>query len=228
MSIFDKRYIEIKFRDKIFGSLPGNREIFEAWMRSKFEDPENTENTETDLDLDHEMEQSTTQFRKDEYGIYMHAYQLKAMLGQCGSLLEFTTKKRGTKNTLKEGTFIKGMDENGSFTGEKVYLLPRRTEHEGVESFTGNVSTAQGSRSIINNVQFCEQPTLRFQLWLLQNRIQEDNRGKKLSIDDFSQILELAQEVGLGGARKFEKGKFDVIANIPFHEFAQESWQLKD
>lgn len=210
MSIFTEHYLELKFRDKIYGGLPGNREIFEAWMASKFEDPENTENTETDLDLDKEIEQNTSQFRCDEQGIYINAHQVKAMIAQCASLLELTTQKRGSKNTLKEGTFIKGVDEEGNFTGEKIYLLPFRKEPDGVDSFTGNVSGPQGSRSIISNVQFCTQATIKMQIWMLTNRM-GDNRGKKLTLGDVENILQLGQEVGLGAVRKFEVGKFDVI-----------------
>ena len=34
-------YVELDIREKIYGTLPGNREIFEGWMQAKFDDPEN-------------------------------------------------------------------------------------------------------------------------------------------------------------------------------------------
>lgn len=212
MSVFTEHYVELKFRDKIYGGLPGSREVFEKWMEGKFAAPENTENTETDLDLDKEIQENTNQFRCDERGIYIGAYQIKAMIAQCGSLLELTTTKRGSKQTLKEGTFVKGIDADGSFTGDKVYLLPLQTEANGSESFTGTVYTPHGTRSIITHTQYCLQPTIRFQMWMLTNRLQSTGHGKKLNFVDFQNILQLGQEVGLGAMRNMEAGKFDVVA----------------
>ena len=212
MSVFTHYFAELQFREKIYGGLPGNREIFEKWMQGKFANPENTENTATDLDLDKEIEENTNQFRCDERGIYIGAYQLKAMIAQCGSLLELTTSKRGSKQTLKEGTFIKGIDSDGNFTGDKVYLLPLRKEADGKESFTGNVYTPNGQRSIITHTMYCVKPTIRFQMWMLSNRLQTTGHGKKLNFEDFQNILQLGQEVGVGAMRNMEAGKFDVVS----------------
>ena len=222
MSVFTEHYAELKFRDKIYGGLPGNREIFEKWMEGKFTDPENTEKTETDLDLDKEIQENTNQFRCDEHGIYVGAYQIKAMIAQCGSLLELTTNKRGSKQTLKEGTFIKGINADGNFTGDKVYLLPLRTEPDGKDSFTGNVFTPHGNRSIITHTMYCSEPTIRFQMWMLTNRLQETRQGKKLNFEDFENILQLGQEVGLGAMRNMEAGKFDVVEFKTWTDFEDE------
>ena len=211
MSIFQQYHVELKFRDKIYGGLPGKDDLFQAYMRGKFEDPENTENTATDLDLDKEIEENINQFRCDENGIYIGSYQLKAMIAQCGALLELTTSKRGSKQTLKEGTFIKGIDADENFTGEKVYLLPLKKEADGFDTITGNVYTPQGSRSIITNASYRLQPTISFQMWVLTNRLQATGHGKKLTFADFENILTLAQEVGIGSLRNHESGKFDIV-----------------
>lgn len=210
--MFTKHYVELRFRENIYGTLPGSPDVFQKWMEYKFADPENTENTATDLDLDKETEENTIRFRCDDRGIYIGAYQVKAMIAQCGSLLELTTSKRGSKQTLKEGCFVKGIDADGNFTGDKVYLLPLRSEADGTDNFTGTVYTPQGSKSIITNAAYCTHPTLQFQMWVLTNRLQATGHGKKLNFDDFQNILQLAQEVGLGGLRNMEKGKFDVVA----------------
>ena len=220
-NLFQYNYAELKFRDKLYGTLPGDKDIFEGWMRSKFDDPENTENTAKDLDLDKEIEEKTTTFRCDDVGIYVHAYQIKAMIAQCASLLELTINKRGSKQTLKEGTFIKGINAQNEFSSDKVYLLPYRKEADGTDTFTGTVSGPQGSRSIISHVHFCQEPTIQFQMWMLQNRMQASNRGKKLNFEDFQNIFELAQEVGLGGNRNHEVGKFDLIKFCPWDEYLE-------
>ena len=100
-------------------------------------------------------------------------------------------------------------------TNEKVYLLPLRDKADGQDSFTGTVTGPQGSRSIISNSEFCLRPTLRFQMWILGNRLQADNRGKKLTVEDYQNILEFGGELGLGAHRNMEKGKFTCLQFDP-------------
>ena len=190
MSIYNRFYVELDIRDKIYGTLSGDREIVE------------------------EVEKNTRQFQCDENGIYISAYQIKAMIAQCGSLLELTTDE-----TLTEGLFIKGINADGDFTGDKVYLLPLRKSADGKDDFIGNVTGVIGSRRLISNSQFCSQPKLRFQLNILANLMQDDVYRKKLTVEDFEHIFEHGQEVGLGAHRNMEAGKFDVVRFCAWDEY---------
>lgn len=223
-SLFQKYYLEIDLRGRVYGGASSDPEIFSKWTASKFPDnPEITEKFETDLDLTKEVELQTNQFRNDAsnngQGIYLHVYQMKAMIAQCASLLQITTKKKGSKQTLKEATFVKGIDADGTFTGEKLYLLPTRQKADGIETFHGNVPTPKGSRSILKNVQFCENAIVKAQMWILNARLSADNRGKGITMNDMSTILALAQEVGIGACRKFESGKFDVRHFVTWEDY---------
>ena len=211
--------VEIKVRDKIFGGLPKSQSTVESYVKAKF-DSDDTSPTDTDLDLNEEIEKYTVGFRCDDFGIYIGSYQVKAMLKQTASLLDLTIKKRGSKQTLSEGTVIRGIDGENNLTGDKVYLLPIALEPTGIETLTGHVSTPQGKRDIMRNAEFVSEPTLKFQLWLLQNRIGDDNRSKKLTVSDVKLILAHGCEVGLGSMRSYAAGKFDVVK---FEELGESS-----
>ena len=178
MSIYNRFYVELDIREKIYGTLPGNREIFEGWMQSKFDDPENVENTAKDLDLDKEIEKNTNQFRCDEIGIYMGSYQIKAMIRQCANLLGFTMDKRGSKQTVSEGSFIMGINADGDFTGEKVYLLPLRTEADGKDNFTGNVTDRRAVGALFPTVNSVNIPNFAFNSRSLQTECKTIGAGK--------------------------------------------------
>ena len=200
--------IELQFREKVYGGLPKDEEALKAYVKAAFQS-EDTSPTADDLDLQEETDKRTVGFKKDDIGVYVGTYQLKAMLGEAASLLEFTVKKRGSKQTFKEGLNIKGMNDDGDFTGEQCYFLPLKKEIDGTEMHTGNVSTPMGNRSIIKTLEFVEKPRLKFQISILENRMGEGNT-KKLTVTDFKLCLAHARELGLGSHRKYQAGKFDI------------------
>lgn len=203
-------HIELKFRDRVFSGLPKNTEVLEAYVQSKF-GSDDTSPTDTDLDLSEEVDKRSTHFRKTEQGIYIGGYQIKSMISEAASLLELTVKKRGSKQTLKEGLSVIGINENDQLTGDKVFFLPNRTKADGTYTHTGNVSTPQGNRSIIKSMEYIEQASIKFILNILENRMQDDNRGKKLTTDNIKECLAHSRELGIGSHRKYDAGKFDVV-----------------
>ena len=229
--LYRKFEVEIKLRDKIYGGLPKSKELIEAYVKSKF-DSDDTELTETDLDLDEETEKLVNGFRADDNGLYYGSYQMKAALKQAASLLKITVQKRGSKQTFGEGLFIKGVrrpDEKAfvdeteftedataegisKLTGEKIYFYPLRKKPDGIEEFTGNVSTPMGNRSILKALEYVEKATLKFEVWVLNVRMGADGRSKDITADDIEICLELAREGGIGSNRSYEQGKFDIIS----------------
>lgn len=211
--------VEVKMNDRLVGSLPLNTEMLESYVKAKF--PEAEDDTEafiaTDLELDEEKERSMTGFKKDDRGIYVGGYQIKAMLAESASLQEITIKKRGSKNTLREGLVVIGLDAEDTFTGGKIYVLPYKKDADGVSSRTGNVSGPSGSRSIVSVSEYVEDVTLKFELRLLANRIIKAD-GKKFSFLDLKRCLAHARHLGLGGERKYQSGTFEVVT---FEECAE-------
>ena len=209
---------EIHF-ERLVGTLPLDSEVLESYVLAKFKDQKPTEDEprETkevigeDLDLTEEKEQSVSGFKRTEKGIYVGTYQAKAMLAQAASLLEITTSKRGSKQTLREGMIVLGKDKDDSYTGGRMFCLPYKTEADGISSRTGNVSSPSGSRSIVSLSEYVEDVTIKFELRILQNRMTVATGGKKLTTDDVKRCLAHSRTLGLGGERKYGSGEFSVV-----------------
>jgi hypothetical protein len=216
--MYKKVEVELKFRDRIYSGLPKNSELIKGYVKAKFGSEDST-TVETDLDLDNELEKVTTGFKKDDVGIYIGSYQIKAALKQYASLLRFTVKKRGSKQTVAEGLFIKGINADDNLTNEKIYLLPLKTTPDGIHDHTGNVPTPQGTRSILKALEYIEKPTVKFQVWVIDVRIGKAANSKDLRIEDIRTCLEFGQECGIGAHRAYESGKFDIIK---FEEIPEE------
>ena len=208
MSIFRKFNVKLQFRNRIYGGLPKSKELVKNYVEAKF-GSEDASIVETDLDLEEEEEKVRTGFKRcpARDALYIGDYAVKAMMKQCISLLKLTVQLRGSKQTLREGTAVKGL-VGDKLTEEKVFFQPFRPKEDGIEDFAGHVQTMQGMRSILKSAEYLIKPTLEFQIWCLGVRMEGT---KDVNPDHLQDILELGQEVGLGSQRSFEKGKFDVV-----------------
>ena len=235
MGLYRKFNVTLQFRNKLYGGLPKSKELVENYIKAKF-GPEVVQDEETvpyitrDLELTEETEKVTTGFKKDEIGIYLGSYIIKAALKEYASVLKLTTKKvsAGVKQTTQHGMFVKGLlpvvdsvipeptglpvpdigNRGLELTGENIYAQPLRKEPDGMDDFAGRVNTPQGARSILKSSEFLFQPTFQFQLWLLEVRM--GNTEKSFTQDDVRMMFELGQEAGIGSNRTFESGKYDV------------------
>lgn len=233
MGLYRKFNVTLQFRNKLYGGLPKSKELVENYIKAKF-GPEVVQDEETvpyitrDLELTEETEKVTTGFKKDEIGIYLGSYIIKAALKEYASVLKLTTKKvsAGVKQTTQHGMFVKGLlpvvdsvipdatlptglaELPLELTGENIYAQPLRKEPDGMDDFAGRVNTPQGARSILKSSEFLFQPTFQFQLWLLEVRM--GNTEKSFTQDDVRMMFELGQEAGIGSNRTFESGKYDV------------------
>lgn len=195
--MYQKARVRIIFRDQVIGGIPRSKKLIQLYLKAKF--GESTEEFADQLaeevqanDLEEKQEIMTTGFKRDEHGLYLSDYQVKAMLKQCASLLKITVTTRGSKQVFAEGLVIR-----------PVRLHVGRMEPDGVEEFCGHVMTLQGKRSILRHGEFVRQATLDFEVWMLDTKV--------LTLSQVEQCLLLGQEVGLGSCRSFEQGKFDVV-----------------
>lgn len=212
--------VTLEFRERVYGGVPQSKDLLDKYIEAVFRAKEDDETynhvaqdalPERNEEKDEAQEKkdiSTTGFRIDDRGLYLADFQLKAMMKQGGSMLNLTTSKRGTKSTLGEGMFVKGL-LSGELTDNKIYFQPIRQKPDGYEDFAGNVNTRQGNRSILRRCDYVEKPTIQFQIWVLENRIAKT--GKALTVSDLRSILELGQELGIGSCRSLEKGKFNLV-----------------
>jgi len=216
--VYKKFAVEIKFRSKCLGGLPKTEDLLDRYIEAKFEgakpNSETHDHVSRDIDTEEKAETdkktSMNGFRQDEVGIYVGDYQVKAMMKQAGSLLGLTTKKRGTKSTLGEALFVKGMLDS-ELTGRQLYFQDDSgevvAEPDGHIDIAGRVWAGGRPQSIINRYDYTEGRTVKFQLWVLKVRLKD----KKLNTDDLRDILEFGQEVGLGSGRSQEHGKYDLV-----------------
>lgn len=206
---------ELKMHDTLVGSLMLKLGDLEAYVKAKFKEvPDKealTEFISEDLELDEEREETVTGFKRGEKGIYVGGYQIKAMLSESAKLQGITVQKKGTKNTLREGLVVRGIDADDNFTGHKIYVLPYRKEADGVSVRTGHVSGPSGSRSIVSQSEYVEDATLKFELRLLSNRMIMKPDGKLFSEKDLKRCLAHGRDLGLGGERKYQSGTFEVV-----------------
>ncbi len=190
--------MELQFRDKIYGGVPKNPEVLNTFLQIQGMPEELSEEYEEEADLDAQAEKYWTGFRKDETGIFIRDFQIKAMLKETASVLGITTQKRGSKAILQHGLFIKPprihlLDEQGN---------PKK-EPDGYDDIVGSPKGPGGRRSIIRRVDYALRPRIRFRVYLLD--------GGKLSEEDLRKCFELGQEDGLGSLRSYEAGKFDIV-----------------
>ena len=210
--LYDIYNVEIRFREKVCGGKPHASLLEDHIIRKTGHDDELTKRLieqakegapPDEGDLEEKVQQSSTRFLSDNDGLYIDAYQAKAMLRQSGSMLGLYRKRIGTKQVCAEGMEVKG-------------VLHERRLHFGRHAPTGtyeatvHVTTAKGKISGIKRVDYLEGDDLHlpFQVWILKTEAAEKRHvGEK----DLVEILRFSQENGLGADRSQGYGKFDVV-----------------
>jgi CRISPR/Cas system CSM-associated protein Csm4 (group 5 of RAMP superfamily) len=203
--LYDIYRVQIQFRGRLYGGVPKNKELIADWIKAKtgYDDEIAeglTEAAKAQM-IDEESEKSWNGFFRDEQkGVYIECRQLKAALKQCASVLGLLKKKIGSKQILAEGGEIKSLDG-----GDRLYL--NKQEVDGFEERPIHVMTAQGPRTALKRVDYCEEVKLDFEVWVLQTEVQEK---RHVGEDELVQILTLMQENGVGADRSQGGGKFSV------------------
>jgi hypothetical protein len=210
-----KYEVEIRLRDRIVGGIPiipegaDRADMYEKWARGQ--GVENDKNFEKSLpealadDPDmpttaEEVEGLETGFRRDENGLYIECRQPKAMLKEAAQRLGYYVQKRGSKQVLQHDLIVRALD--GS---QKLYL--DATEPSGKDARPISVVTRQGPRTAIKRFEYATQPTLVFRVHILAEGIGEGI----IDYEKLHDMLEFAQELGLGADRSKGEGTFDLI-----------------
>jgi hypothetical protein len=211
-SLYDRYAVTIQFVENIHGPKPATQDLLERHIRRQtgHDDPltdelirQAQEGAPPDpLDLDEKVQRSMGVFGRDERGLYLDVYALKACLRQTGSLLGFWVSKRGAKQIASEGMEIRGEHH-------PLRLHFNRQEPDGVTQAVVHVSTPQGKVHGIKYNEYLAMPELKFQIWLLHTQPSET---RHLGEKELRGILTLAQNNGLGADRSKEMGKFRVTS----------------
>jgi hypothetical protein len=206
--------VRIALREKLHGGKPKNEDLLGKHIRRKTgHDDVITEGQIADATKKlpflegleeiekQEIENSSNGFLKDEKGLYINAYQLKAMFRQSASMLGIYKTKRGSKQICAEGAETKGLDDE-----MKIYL--GKAEPDGIDEGIVHAMTPKGPISGIKRVDYVLKPVLSFEIWVLQTHGAE---SRHIGEEDVVKILTFAQENGLGADRSQGSGKFDVV-----------------
>lgn len=221
--VFTRYRATIKFTHIVVGGIPQNPELIESWLRQRIlgGDQEMAimlRRTLSDLEIEvpeaatvDEMveaakkmasERNANTFRRDERGLGIAAYQVKAMLKEATAILypyqaedgvgKWGVTRKAAKSFLAERVFVED------------YLIPLgRMEPDGTMMQVGHVDTPRGKRSTLSYHDYCVQPEITFTLSSSEN---------KITRDQWARILIQSQMGGLGAMRSMGHGQFKVTA----------------
>jgi hypothetical protein len=182
---------------------------------------------EEDLDPDALLQQliedrasgAWTGFKFVDGSLVLEERQVKAMLKECGTTLDYFRLIRGFRQLVQHGVFV-----------EPAFIPLMRnagtvTEPDGFEDRVVHVMTAQGPRSAIKRVDYLRAPAhVEFDVLVAepnkavhwaQARSQSKKKESGQALPDnweeaWQQMWRLAQELGLGANRSQGVGKFNV------------------
>lgn len=202
--------VNCTFTGRVYGGIPKNREMLEAWVAAKGEHPREpleeklksieiyeqmAKEEDHEHDIEEKIEQAYCGFRINEKGIFLREFMIESLIKVCGTTLGLFTKQRGSKGIAQHGLFI---------DPKEIHFL-NKTMPDGYEDFAGTVQTMQGKRSVLKRYDYVENGEIEFIIKLLQKQYQTKLTEKNLHL-----LLHLGQENGIGSARTLGGGKFFV------------------
>ena len=144
--------------------------------------------------------------RRSEHGVWLGDWMFKAMIKQSATQVGMFAKKHGTKGHVAEAGRIQAHGPSKLGNPYEIYAVdgdgnPTKTYFK---EFKGNVSTPMGRRSIVSHKE-CIPVGTHFHFTF-------DWVGRKLDGNDLSEIFAMARQVGVGSAKAYETGKFEVVS----------------
>lgn len=219
-ALYQQYRVVVKFRDRVHGPRPGSPELLEKHIiRSTGHQDVVTEELVRQAaeglppdpgDIDEVTNSSRSVFARDEHGLYLDSYALKACFRQSGSMLGAWMKLRGSKQIAAEGTEVKGHREHAN----RIYLMRdlQNPTHvvvpDGVEDSPVHIVTAAGRVNGIKSNEYVDGAHMLFFLWVLRTSPRET---RHIGEDLVRAILTFAQNNGVGANRSKGMGKFDVV-----------------
>lgn len=209
---YDKYLVRIEFIKPVVGALPKNSGVIEAWIRSRQRrgvDPkyirELIEKVRKEVGADENASKHYTTFKRDEEGIYIEDRNIKAMLREAANVLE-AFKGSGSsarKQTFQHGLFVKPERIRFLRDGE-VIREPETTQERAVHVMTprGPRSTVKLEDVVLPGAQ------LQFEIWVV---VPSSRGGAHIPEAMLRDWIELGQEIGLGGSRSQQFGKYRIL-----------------
>lgn len=200
---YDKYAVRIAFRERgVAGSLPMTQGLASRYagllasgQSNDLKKAMDEEGVVSEEAIEKYLENCTAVFRVDEQGqVYLEDYQIIGLLRAAATLSKLTVKRKGTKGTLtKGGVFLRPIK------------LALQGGHLSKDEKPMQVSGKDGKHGTIKIWQtYTGAEPLEFDLFVLDNG--------DLPEEDVRTLLELGQEIGLGGSRPVGYGKYDLLS----------------
>jgi hypothetical protein len=144
-------------------------------------------------------EQKGNTFFRNESGLCLGDYQIKAMLKEATSIIypwgpdnKWGPTRKAPRSFLAERVFI-----------DEKWVPLGRDEPDGKHLQIGQVSGPKGPRSTLTYYDYCLQPTAVFTVFSLEDMVKPEQ---------WQRILLTGQREGLGAIRSLSHGQFKVKA----------------
>ena len=185
----------------------------EAVLRMQTEELQ--DRTQAEDEISEKLQYGVKAIRKDEGGPFLGNWMVKACLKSAATRTGLFVAKRVKGDWVEMGevkpfgpSVIPGLERTErEFCRNNIYL--RNPQGDGpaqisYQEFRGSVSTPQGRKSIVVNTEIIPAgSTFGFQVRFAAGKTSED---------DVRRLLAAAQVIGLGSAKSYERGKFEVMA----------------
>lgn len=220
-ALFARYRVQCSFTGNVIGGVPQKPELIEAWLTRRIlggDEELLLALQKTLADLQVEVPENATRdeivaaakkiaatrngntFRRDEAGLFLADYQVKAMLKEATAIIfpgghgagthKWGTTRKAPRSYLAERIFL---DE------DRVYL--ERDVPDGTMMQVGKVTGPQGPRSTLTYYDYCRQPIVSFTCSSLEDAI---------TPDQWQTILTVGQRQGLGAMRSLGYGQFRI------------------
>lgn len=196
--------VEIKFTEKLLGTLSGNKEIAEEFINSKHPDGHNEE--ESEMHPDDELEKSSTIFARDNGTPMLWDYQIKGFFKEAceqminsGTMTKEELKGKNNKLRLTQYLYKKTIDKQIFVKPRKIHLeLPAGVKSEFTERPLRG-QTMRGERICLARSESVPAGTILVIEVVCMNKILEPFIGKWL---DYGSLY------GIGQWRTSGMGRF--------------------
>lgn len=218
--LYTRYHVEIQFTDKVMGGVPQNPKIIEGWLRQRFagndaemhdlllrtldslgieSDGELTREQLDDIAKKAAAEQKGNTFYRNEAGLCLGDYQIKAMLKEATAIIypwgpdnKWGPTKKAPRSFLAERVFV-----------DEKWVPLGRAEPDGQHLQIGQVSGPKGPRSTLTYYAYCERAIASFTVFSLEDMVKPEQ---------WQRILLTGQREGLGAIRSLGHGQFRVTA----------------
>lgn len=202
------------FTTKLCGSVPLNPELVRAWIEARapekkpekgpsFDEIEQEVMDSIDAGSDR-MELITLGFQRDERGLWLRSATIRAHIKDCA------TQVREYLAATVKSQKIKNYKNFKSIAANRIYVEPYRVyitrngeivqTHDGQFDQAVHVMTALGPRSALKTIRYVEQPTITFDLLVLDDGV--------ITEDMIRVLFDYGAVHGYGGERSMGEGRY--------------------